>query len=152
LQQFSKEQEARLLDLLGQAAELAEHVLELAKEQSEMLASDDLDAFNASLDRGSESIIQINGLHQESELLMQSYASFSNSPEGGKIAAIDKAAARFVETLEQCSQLNTRNLNEAKARTEEFIRQIGSLSLKRKSIGLYAQNTGSSSALFDRKT
>ena len=152
MQQFSKEKETRLLDLLGQAAVLADHVLELAKEQSEMLASDDLDAFNASLDRGSESIKQINGLHQESELLMQSYASYSNSKQGGKIAAIDKAASRFVETLEQCAQLNTRNLNEAKAKTEKFMQQIGSLNLKRKSLGLYAQNTGSSSALFDRKT
>ena len=152
MQQFSKEQETRLLDFLGQASELAEHVLELAKEQTDMLASDDIGAFNDSLDRGSEVIKQINGLHQEAELLMQSYASYSDSAGGGKIEAIDKAAARFVETLEQCAQLNTRNLSEAKAKTEEFIKQIGSLSLKRKSLGLYAQNTGSSSALFDRKT
>ena len=145
-------QEARLLDLLGQATELAERALERSKEQSEMLASDDLDSFNESLDRGRETIIKINGLHQEAEALMQSYASYSISEGGAKIEEVDAAADRFIKTVEQCAAINMRNLNEAKNRTEEFIRQIGSLSLKRKSLGLYAQNTGSSSKLFDKKS
>ena len=150
-------QEARLLELFGQATELAEGLLERSEAQSQMLAADDLDAFNESLDRGRETIEEINGLHQEAEALMQSYALYLQSSRGdggsgGRSEAVDAAAERFIDAVEQCAQRNTRNLDEAKEKTEEFIRQIGSLSLKRKSLGLYAQNTGNSSAHFDKKT
>ena len=145
-------QEKRLLELLGEAAELAGQVVSISGEQSKMLAADDLESFNKSLDKGQEIINKINGLHQETEALMQSYASFANSAGGGKIAAIETAAERFVELLEQCSEANKRNLGNATEKTEEFIRQIGSLSLKRKSLGRYAQHGGDSSAHFDKKT
>lgn len=144
--------EKRLLELLGEAAGLAEQVAGMAEEQSAMLAADDLDGFNKSLDEGQGIINRINGLHQESEALMQSYASFAISADGGKIETIDAATARFVEILERCAALNNRNLAEAKEKTEEFIRQIGSLSLKRKSIGSYAMNIGNDSAFIDKKT
>ena len=145
-------QEGRLLELLERATELAAQVAGLAKEQAKMLAADDLEGFNDSLDSGREVIDRINGLHQESEVLMQSYASYSNSPGGGKIDAVEAAAGRFVEALEQCAASNSRNLSEAKEKAEEFIRQIGSLSMKRKSLGLYAQHVGNSPTLFDQKT
>ena len=145
-------QEKRLLELLGEAVELTGRVAGISDEQSKMLASDDLDSFNESLEKGQELINKINGLHQESEVLMQSYASYVNSAGGGKINAIEAAAARFVELLELCAASNKRNLSEATEKTEEFIRQIGSLSLKRKSLGRYAQNSGESSAHFDKKT
>ena len=152
MRQFTKAQESRLLELLNRETELARQILELAKAQSKMLEADDLDGFNASLDAGRELIEQINGSHQESEGLMRFYASYYTSGGGAGIGAIDEAAARFTEAIEQCSMLSGRNLEDARAKTEDFIKQIGSLSLKRKSLGLYAQGTGSSSQMFDRKT
>ena len=145
-------QEKRLLELLGEATALAGRVAGIAKEQAEMLASDDLESFNKLLDNGQEIINKINGLHQESEALMQSYASFVSSANGKKIAAIEIAAARFVELLEQCAQLNKKNLDDAREKTDGFIRQIGNMSMKRKSLGLYAQPSGENSARFDKKT
>ena len=145
-------QEARLLSLLEEATELAERVADLAKEQSRLLASDDLNGFNIALDHGQTLIDKINGLHQESEALMQSYASYAVSENGGKIEAIETAVARFAELLDQGATMNARNLGEAKEKAQEFIRQIGNLSMKRKSLGLYAQHGGGSSEIFDKKT
>ena len=146
-------QEERLLGLLGEAAEFASQVIALEREQSKYLIADDLDAFNKSLDSVGGIIERMKGLHQETEPLMQSYASYYNSEGGSRIEAIDNAAQELVSLMEQCSAQSNSNLEDAKDKANEFVRQIDDLSTKRKSVGIYAQSTGeSSSSVFDKKT
>ena len=154
---FPRDKQERLLELLGQEYKLFIRIRELTEAQTELLAADDLEGFNKSLDSRQEVIDEINGLHQESDILMQSYMSFSNTvsdgtnPAGGeKTGLIDSAVRRLEDAIIKCVELNDKNTGAAKNKTEEYIRQIGELSLKRKSIGKYALNVPNNPEHFDK--
>ena len=149
---FSRENEARLLDLLGMEHEAFEQIREFTNEQKDLIAADDIDAFDKSLDCRAELIKKINGLHQESDVLMQSYISYSSSADGKIIVAVDEAIGRLQAVIADCAALNEKNTAAAKEKAEEYIKQIGKLSLTRKSLGKYAQSVPNSSELFDKKT
>ena len=149
---FSRETEVKLLELLEKELGLFERMRELTEEQSELLAVDAMEDLESSLDGRQGLIEKINGLHQESDSLMQSYALFSGSGGGDRIEAVETLLARINEEIAKCSGLNEENTNAAKEKAEEYIRRIGKLSLSRKSLGAYALNVPNSPELFDKKT
>ena len=149
---FSQEKQSRLLGLLGEELALFKQIRGLTEKQTELLTADDTEAFDESLERRQELIEKINGLHQETDLLMQSYISFSSSAGGGKIDAVETAAERIRGVIAECAALNDSNITMVKGMAEEYVKRIDKLSLSRKSLGAYAQNVPSNSMHFDRKT
>jgi len=149
---FSPDNEKRLLELLEREFELFKKILELTGEQTELLTADDADAFNKSLDVRQALIEEINGLHQESDILMQSYMSVQEQPGGDRAGEIEAAAARLRDVIAQSAAINEKNTVAAKDKAEEYIRQIGKLSLNRKSIGAYIQGVPNEPEHFDKKT
>ena len=149
---FPQNKEERLLELLAHEKEMFEQMRGLIGEQAKLLAADDIAGFNRSLDKGQETIDMINGLHQESDDLMQSYTSYSNSEKGKKIDAIEDAAALIRELLTECAGLHQKNSAAAKEKSEEYAGQSSQLRTRRESLGLYAQPPPEAPMMFDRKT
>ena len=149
---FSQIDESRLLVLLGEELDIFRQIGSLSIKQAEMLAADDMEAFEGSLERRQELIEKINGLHQDTDLLMQSYISFSDSAVGGVSDAIETTAGQLREAIADCVNTNDKNMVAAKEKAEEYIKRIGKLSLSRKSLGAYAQAVPNNSEFFDKKT
>jgi len=124
----------------------------MTAKQTELLAADDIDGFDSSLDSRQEFIEKIKGLHQETDILMQSYTSIHGTAAGGSNGAVEQAAARRREMIAKCAALNERNTVTAKEKAEGYIKRIGKLSLSRKSIELYAPGLPNKPGLIDRKT
>jgi len=150
--EFSQEKEAKLLDLLGQELGLFKQIYELTEKQTQLVDADDVDAFDQSLDQRQKLIDQINGLHQESDLLMQSYVKFNESPSGKKSNKIDDLSAQIRSLIVDCANLNEKNLASAKEVSKDYSKRIEKLNISRKTIGKYAQGGTSNSELFDKKT
>ena len=72
MSKFSREDEMRLIKLLSDEHALFGQIRALTEKQSAFLKQDDTDAFEGSLDERQELIEKINGLHQETKVLMQS--------------------------------------------------------------------------------
>jgi len=144
---FSGDDAARLLELLRQEFEIFGRIRELTKEQTELIAADDIEAFNISLDRRQEFIEKINGLHQESEALMQSYMLAGKT--GGET---DAAAKRLRDVISECAALNDKNMAAAKEKAEYYKERSGRLSLGRKSLGSYIHDVENDPEHFDAMT
>ena len=149
---FSRNEETRLLELLGKELELLERIRALTKEQSELIAADDIEAFDMSLDHRQEFIEEINGLHPESNILMQSYAYNSNSGGFKRSAGIEAAAGKFRDILTECSGLSEKNEALAKKASEHQVKRIDELVMNRKSLGSYIQTVSNEPEMFDRRT
>ena len=141
-----------MIALLGEELAVFEQIRDLTGKQTDLLAVDDVKALDESLDRIQELIGKINGLHQESDVLMQSYISFSDSAGGGKDPGIETAVEKLRGVIAECAELNEKNTTLAKETAEEYIKRIGKLSLSRKSLGAYAAQVPNNSELFDKKT
>jgi len=148
---FSKDNETRLTQLLGQELEAFQRIRELTAKQTEFIAADDVTAFEKSLDDRQKFIEKIDGLHQESDILMQSYLSFTGSADGKKSDRIEDLNVQIRAVLAECAEMNDRNMSAAKKSTQEYTEQIGKLSKGRKSIGAYAQGITNKSELIDKK-
>ena len=140
---FSPEEKARLLELLSKEFELFRQMYELTEKQAMLLAADDAAAFDSSLDSRKELIEEINGLHQETDILMQSYISFAGSDKGGKIDVIEKAVAQRQDAIAQCVVLNEKNTSAAKGKAKDYVKRIDKLSQNRKSLELYTPDVPS---------
>ena len=149
---FSKDKEARLLELLSQELEIFERMRELTGKHAELIAEDEVDALGESLDRRQELIEKINGLHQESNALMQSYMSYSNSAGGKSIGEIEKAAGRIRDIIAECAGLDEKNTEAAKEKVEQYKVRANKLSLNRKSMGAYIQGVANNPEMFDKMT
>ena len=150
MSQFSKDNASHLIELLGKELELFTRVRELTVQQKELIAADDIVALDFSLDRRQEIIGEINGLHQETNVLMQSYMLFST---GGKsISEIEAAAGKLRDIIVECAELNENNLSDAKGVAEGYISKIGELSLNRKGLGAYIQTVENRPEMFDKMT
>jgi len=141
-----------LLLLLGEELEIFRQIGALSIKQAELLAADDMEAFEGSLERRQELIEKINGLHQETDLLMQSYMALPDSEAEEVSDAIESAAGQLREAIADCAATNDKNMVTAKEKAQEYIARIGKLSMSRKSLGAYAQATPTSSEFFDKKT
>ena len=149
---FTQDKEKRLLELLEKEFGLFEQMLEQTMKQTELLALDDVFAFEKSLDTRQELIEKINGLHQESDVLMQSYISYSAAPPGKKSAAIDKATAKLRGILSECHEQNAKNIASIKERAEEHTQRIAELGKSKKTLGAYALSVPDNSEFFDKTT
>ena len=152
MSEFSRTNEDRLIKLLSEELEIFEQIVAVTGHQAELLAADEVEAFEESLDKRQELIEKIGGLHQERELLMQSYIEFTGSGTGREIEAVESTVSRLRENIDKCAGLNESNMAQAKEMAEDYIKRIGKLSLGRKSLGAYAQNIPYDSELFDKKT
>jgi len=150
--EFSRNDETRLLKLLGEEQELFEQIRGLTEAQTQLLAADDIEAFDKSLDSRQKLIEKINGLHQETNILMQSYTSFSKFRSGNKSGAIETAVQRLRGSIAGCAEINEKNTATAKGMADEYTKRIGKLNLSRKSLGAYSLNVPNNSELFDKKT
>ena len=150
---FTADDEARLLALLEQELVLIAQISGLTEEQTGMIAQDDIDSFDRSLDGRRELIDEIDKLHQETEVLMQSYMSRAGAKDaGGRIKAVDDLVTRISDALAGCAGTNDKNIKAAQEKAEEYISRIGKLSLSRKSLGAYIQDVGNDPELFDKMT
>jgi len=139
----------RLSKLLSEELELYEKIRKITEEQSNLLAKDDIEAFNISLDKREKLIEEIKGLHQESNPLMQSNALTSSGEKNSKIEELKK---KIHEELEACALTNDKNLNTLKEKKESLTKEIDEKSAKRKGIGGYVQSVPNTPEMFDKKT
>jgi len=141
----------RLSELLGKELELHEKIRKLTEDQTKLLAKDDIEALNISLEKREKLIEEIKGLHQESNPLMQSYTSLS-SGEKEKHSEIGELKNKTLEVIKACSILNDKNMQTIKEKTEDLTKEIDEKSAKRKGIGGYAQSVPNTPEMFDKKT
>jgi len=148
---FSSADSERLSKLLGEELEFYVNIRKLTEEQTELLAKDDIEAFDDSLVKRETLIEKIKGLHQESNPLMQSYVSFSSA--GNKTDSnIDELKKKIREQLEVCAKLNDKNTETMKVKADEHSKKIDDQSAKRKTIGGYAQAVPNVPEMFDKKS
>ena len=148
---FSSADTEQLFGLLSEELEFYAKIRNLTEEQAELLAKDDIEAFDNSLNKRETLIEKIKGLHQESNPLMQSYASFSSG--GNKTdSKIDELKKQIRQQLEICARLNDENLEAMKIKKDEHTKKIDEQSAKRKGIGGYAQSVPNSPEMFDKKS
>ena len=141
----------RLSELLGEELKLYGKIHKQTEEQTGLLAKDDIEGFNGSLEKSAKLIKKIKGLHQESEPLMQSYVSFTES--GQKTDEdIDKLKSQIREAITACNGINEDNKAAMKGKIEEHTKKIDKQSAKRKGIGGYAQAVTNTPEVFDAKT
>ena len=148
---YSKNDERYLLNLLESQKQTIERILELTEEQEKMLEADDIDGFNLSLDRRQSAIEKYDGLHQESLTLMQSYKSLSNDSSEGIPQAVNREIRAIGGIMKKCKDQDEKNALAAHAKADDYSSRIGSLDLKRKSLGAYIQNVSNNAELFDKK-
>jgi len=149
---FSKDNGSKLLNLLKEELGVWEQIRGLTESQAELLMSDDEGVLEGSLESRQGLIEKINGLHQETDILMQSYNTFSKSKIGKKCPVVESTIDKLRKVITECIALNDENIATAKEMTEGYTERIDSLSLKRKSLGAYAQGVPYDSELFDKKT
>ena len=150
MSEFTRDNAVRLLGLLRKEHELFEQMLKLTEKQKELLAADDIEELDKSLDRRQEIIEKINGLHQESNLLMQSYMSYQKAPGKKKVNEIEAASKQLKDTIAKCAALNEKNTAAANEKNKAYTEQIDKLSSARKSIGSYIQPIENDPEMFDK--
>ena len=152
MSKFNREMETRLISLLEEELGLFEQMKEKTVNQTELLASDDMEAFNESLDKREKLKEKINGLHQESDVLMQSYISSCHSGGRGKVKAIDKLREKIKGIIEECRSINEKNFEAAKGRIEEYTKRLKELDTSKKTFNAYALDVPDNSEHFDKTT
>jgi len=145
----SKSDVEKLSELLKKELEIFEEILKLTGEQAKLLGTDDIETLNSSLEKRQGLIDKINGLHQESSDLMQSYVS---SPQGQKDAVIEDYRKRIKKIIKTCAEQSKENMDEIKLKAEAQTEKIEKQSAKRKGIGGYAQAVPNTPEMFDKKT
>ena len=140
----------RLLELLSEKLEIYKKIQKNTEEQAQLLDKDDIEALESSLDKREKLISKINGLHQESEPLMQSYVSLS-AEDKKEFPEIPKLENEIREILTNCAKLNEANISLMTEKTEKHTKKIEEHSAKRKGIGGYAQSVPNTPEVFDKK-
>ena len=147
--QISPSDRERLTKLLGEELKLLKQIQKLTEKQTELLSGDDIDPFDDSLNKRQQLIEKINGLHQDSDSLMQSYVS---TPLDEADNEIEVLRAQIKELLEICAKRNNENMDALKAKETEHTKKIDEQSKKRKGIGGYAQAVPNIPEMIDKKT
>jgi len=148
---FASADKERLTKLLSEKLKIYKQIKSLTEEQTELLAKDDIEAFNSSLDKREELIKKINGLHQDSEPLMQSYVSTSTEDNENN-SDINNLEKEIREILTDCAKLNDVNIAVMKEKTTEHTKKIDEQRAKGKGVGGYVQSVPNTPEVFDRKT
>ena len=124
---FNRDDETRLLGLLKEQFELFKLVKEQTTKQTQLMEADDIEAFSESLDSRESLIEKINGLHQESNVLMQSYMSQTASGEYDEVAEIEKFKAAISDIITECQSLNVDNIKSAQDKKDEYTKRLKEL-------------------------
>ncbi|MCL2248431.1 MAG: flagellar export chaperone FlgN [Oscillospiraceae bacterium] len=143
------EKATRLTKLLDDELKLLENIKELTDEQTRQIEMDEFDGLEKLLERRQELIEKINGLHQESQELMQSYVSSSSLKP---VREIENLKEEIKYLLQTCKESNERNIEMLSHKSTTQKEKIGKQSAQRKGIGGYAQAVPTSSEMFDKKT
>ena len=149
---FTRDNAVRLLGLLKKEIEAFEQILGLTEKQTELLAADDIEEFNKLLESRQVLIGKINGLHQESDILMQSYNAYTSAPGKKRVKEVESASKQLREIIEKCIQLNEKNTGTAKGIIEGYSEQIEKLSTTRKGLESYIIPVENESEMFDKMT
>ena len=146
----SSEETRKLTELLEKELEHYGTIRKLTEKQADLLAKDEIEEFDFSLDERAKIIEQIKGLHQESTPLMQSVSVSKEDTQA--IKEIDSLKDRIRRELEFCNDLNEKNTKLMKEKTLEHSKKIDDHSAKRKGIGGYAAAVPNTPELFDKKS
>ena len=151
MSKFASADKERLTKLLSEKLDIYKKIFKLTEEQTQLLDKDDIEAFNGSLDKRAKLMEKINGLHQESETLMQSYvlASSDNDKKNSDIDELDKEIRKI---LIDCANLNEKNIATMNEKTQEQAKKIEEQSAKRKGVTGYVQSVPNTPEVFDKKT
>ena len=149
---FTREKEKRLIELIEQELEIFTQILELTQKQTELLEEDKANELDHHLDHRQGLIEKINGLHQESDVLMQSYIEFSAATGGRKIDDVETVLEKLREVIAECAALNDKNIEATKEKTDDYTKQIVKLSQGKKSVSAYMQDLPNEPEMFDKKT
>ena len=149
---FNRESETRLITLLEEKLELFRQMKEQGEKQTELLAQDEIETFNESLEKGEKLKEKINGLHQESEVLMQSYMSSCQSGGRGKVKAIDKLKEQIHEIIVECQSINDKNFEIARNKSDEYTKRLKELDTSKKTFNAYTIDIPDNSEHFDKTT
>ena len=141
--------EVKFTKLLNDELNLLEQMKSLTEEQARYIEMDEFDELVKLLDNRQKLIEKIDGLHQETDPLMQSYIS---SADYGTILQIENLREKIKKTLTLCKEQNDRNVKALSEKSEDHSEKIEKQSAKRKVIGGYAQAVPTSSERFDKKT
>jgi flagellar biosynthesis/type III secretory pathway chaperone len=139
----------KLIELLSEELELFEQIYKATEKQSKILNVEDYDieAFDKLIDKRQELIEKINGLHQKSNPMMQ---SFVTSPSYKKDSEVEKLKEKIQSKVKQCANLNDENMAIISDKTDNQKDKIEKQSAKRKGIGGYAQAVPNTPEVFDR--
>ena len=152
MSKFNKDMETHLLELLNKELKLFEKMKEHIKKQTELLASDMIEEFNKDLESAEKLKEKINGLHQESDVLMQSYITSVKSGERGKIKEIDDQRDKIRDIITECRDINEEIQKTAGDKMTEYTKRIKELDTSRKTFGAYALALPDNSVYFDKTT
>ena len=145
MKNFTPAEKERLTELLSDDLELFGQIRELMERQTQLL-SDDAETFDGLLDRREELAEKINGLHQETDPLMQSYVSSKNSDKD-----VENLRLKIKAEISYCENLNRQHSSLMKEKTRELSKEIDEKRSKREGIGGYAQAAPTTSMKFDNK-
>lgn len=152
---FAPEQYARIMELQQQKKTLLQEFHGLAQLQQEIIEREDTTALQGNLNRRQELITQVDTLHQELDLLMQSYPPIRQQlgESHPQVAALTALQNEIQDILRQIAALDTQNQARAARQLQHFRDEIKRLSLGRKTLQSYSQGAVSlGSELFDKKT
>jgi septation ring formation regulator EzrA len=149
---FNKETETHLIELLEKELALFEKMKELGNKQAEFLAADEIEEFDNSLVSAEKLKEKINGLHQESDTLMQSYISSTGLGGRGKVRQIEEVRDKIRNALKECMELNEKNRTTASNKMTGYSDRIKELDKSRKTFGAYAIAIPDNSEHFDTTT
>ena len=136
--------------MLEQQFKLFDEIRKISESQSRLIAADDFDQFNKSLDKRQRIIEKIKELHRESHPLMQSYESFQKAPGGKAIVPIEEAASRLRSVIEGCGRQNSSDMEASEAKREGCKEQIDKMQTNRKGLGAYAGKISYAPEVFDK--
>ena len=152
MSKFNNDDEIRLLELLTEQLELFRQVKEQTIKQTQLMEADDIEAFSISLDSRESLIEKINGLHQESNILMQSYISKPATGDYGKTKEIEELRNSIKNIITECQEMNINNTKSAQNKKDEYTKRINELDKSKKTFNAYSLDIPDNSEHFDRTT
>ena len=148
---FSEGDFLKLIDLLTEKKKLADEFLELTCKQAEIIAAEDINALNVSIEKRQQVIEKLIGLHQEIQFLMQSYASShaAQTEEGSR--KVRQMEEQTENAIREAISKNNENAEAIKKQMEYVGQEARKIDLERKSIGMYNNISAlTTSELFDK--
>ena len=151
---LTPERIGRLLELQRQKRELLREFHELTLQQERLIELEETAVLKENLNQRQELITEIDTLHQELNLLMQTYSEYSQQagadPAAQEIGALQQESQKL---LQEIAALDEQNQARTARQIDRFRDEVKRLSLGRRTIQSYNQSISAlGSELFDKKT